>query len=288
MGIHVLTTMVSRPSFLLSKVVSKVGFLTLGKRLPRVLSCRIRFEFDNVGGGDSSVDSETIQSYGHSTWKALTRTLGEGGELMDRWSIKLYQATDEVLWTVKLNAVWALFSLAGGILLGIGPATSAACELSRRRASGESFQLWPAFAGAFRRQFVRGSLLLIPPLAVAALLFGNYLYFMALGPVASVPRLVTFAALFALVPIVSFLLPLSVHYDLRVRACLIKASLLAITRPASSVVLLFTFLAVVYVAQTFPFLGLVLAVGGWIRLDTWLCLRFFEENAARLQAKGIS
>jgi hypothetical protein len=32
----------------------------------------------------------------------------------------------------------------------------------------------------------------------------------------------------------------------------------------------------------------VLAVGGWIQLDTWLCLRFFAENEAKLHAKGLS
>ena len=43
-----------------------------------------------------------------------------------------------------------------------------------------------------------------------------------------------------------------------------------------------------YAAATYPFLVLVVAVGGWIQLDTWLCLRFFAENEARLQAKGLS
>ena len=75
---------------------------------------------------------------------------------------------------------------------------------------------------------------------------------------------------------------------LRAVAYLPKASLFALTRPASSVLLLFVLLAVVYVTATYPFLALVVSVGGWIQLDTWLCQRFFAENEARLRAERIS
>ncbi|MGW1347090.1 DUF624 domain-containing protein, partial [Kribbella sp. NPDC002412] len=45
------------------------------------------------------------------------------------WSIKLYDAADEVVWAIKLNALWIVFTLLGGVALGIGPATLAACSL---------------------------------------------------------------------------------------------------------------------------------------------------------------
>jgi uncharacterized membrane protein YesL len=202
------------------------------------------------------------------------------------WSIRLYGAADELVWTVKLHFLWVAFTLLGGVILGVGPATVAAYTLARRRISGESFHALPAFTAVYRREFVRGSLLVLPVLGAATVLFANYLYFSALGRAGTVPRLATFAALLALVVISAYLLPMSVHYDLRARDCLAKASLVALTRPASSLLLLFVAVAVAYAANTFPFLGLVLGVGGWIQLNTWLCLRFFAENEARLQWKG--
>jgi uncharacterized membrane protein YesL len=98
---------------------------------------------------------------------------------------------------------------------------------------------------------------------------------------------VTVAALAALLAIAAYLLPLAVHYDLPARAYLPKASLFALTHPAPTVLLLLTFAAVAYAIVLFPFLVLVVAVGGWIQLDTWLCLRFFAENEARLRAESI-
>jgi uncharacterized membrane protein YesL len=204
------------------------------------------------------------------------------------WSLRLYEAADEVFWAVKLNLLWIMFTLAGGVILGIGPATVAAYALARRRSDGESFHAWPAFVTAYRREFVRGSVLVLPLVAVAVVLSTNYSWFASIGPAADLPRFATLAALIALAVVAAYLLPMAVHYDLPVRAYLPKASLFALTRPASSVILLFVLAAVIYVTESFPFLGPVLAVGGWIQLDTWLCLRFFAENEARLQVKGNS
>ncbi len=204
------------------------------------------------------------------------------------WSIRLYDAADEVVWAIKLNALWIVFTLLGGVALGIGPATVTAYSLARRRCIGESFHALPAFWTGFKREFGRGSLLVLPLVGIASVLFTNYLYFASLGSRGSAARLASFAALLVLVIIGAYLLPMAVHYDLRARDLLPKASLVALTRPAASLLLLFVFVSVAYVSQSFPVLGAVLAVGGWIQLNTWLCLRFFAENEARLQLKGNS
>ncbi|MEV0798564.1 DUF624 domain-containing protein [Kribbella sp. NPDC050281] len=204
------------------------------------------------------------------------------------WSIRLYEAADEVVWAIKLNALWIGFTLVGGVALGIGPATLAAYSLARRRSSGESFHALPAFRTAFRREFRRGCLVVLPLVVAAVLLIGNYLYFASLGTKASLPRLASLVALVALGVIAAYLLPMAVHYDLKVRELLPKASLVALARPASSLLLLFVAVSIAYVSGRFPVLGIVLAGGGWIQLNTWLCLRFFAENEARLHLKGNS
>ncbi|MFI6322785.1 YesL family protein [Nonomuraea sp. NPDC050556] len=181
--------------------------------------------------------------------------------------IRLYAAFDEVWWAARLNLLWFLGTLAGGVVLGVGPATVAAYTLARRHAQGESFSPWRAFFAAYRREFRRGSLLVLP-LAVCFLVTTNVV------------------VLLLLAVITAYLLPMYVHFDLRVRDCLPKASLFAITRPASSVVLLFALLAVAFAVSRLPFLLPTLAVGGWIQLNTWLVLRFFAENEALLLAKG--
>ena len=203
------------------------------------------------------------------------------------WSTRLYEAADEVFWAAKLNLLWTMFTLAGGVILGVGPATVAAYTLARRHAFGESFRIWPAFLAAYRREFGRGSVLVLPLAGATVLLLINYFYFAALGPAATVPRLATLAALVTTAMIAAYLLPMVVHYDLPAPAYVPKASLFALTRPAASVLLLLVLAAIGYAVAAYPVL-VVVAVGGWIQLDTWLCLRLFAENEARRKAKGHS
>jgi uncharacterized membrane protein YesL len=202
------------------------------------------------------------------------------------WSSRVYEAADEVFRAAELTLLWTVFTLAGGVLAGIGPATLAAYTVARRHASGEAFRVWPAFLAAYRREFGRGSVLVLPLTGAAVLLVTNYFFFAAMGPAGTVPRLTTLAALAALALIAIYLLPMAVHYDLRTRAYLPKASLFALTRPAPSVLLLFVLAATAFTVAAYPFLA-VAAVGGWIQLNTWLCLRLFAENEARLRAKGL-
>lgn len=199
--------------------------------------------------------------------------------------MRLYDAADELFWAVKLNLLWMLFTLVGGVVLGVGPATVAAYALARRRARGESFHAGPAFLDEYRREFGRGSLVVLPLAAATALLITNYFYFLPMGSAATAARTATVAALVALTVITAYLLPMVAHYNLRTRDYLPKASLFALTRPAPSALLLLLFAAIVYAVQMYPFLA-VAAVGGWIQLDMWLCLRLFAENEARLKEKG--
>ncbi|MEU4536538.1 DUF624 domain-containing protein [Streptosporangium sp. NPDC023825] len=189
--------------------------------------------------------------------------------------MRLYPAFDEVWWAIRLNALWLLFTLAGGVVLGVGPATVAAYTLARRHAMGESFPPLRAFATTYRREFARGSLLVLPILLAAAVLSTTTLYGAA-----------SLIALLLLAMIAAYLLPMYVHFDLRPRDYLPKASLFALARPASSIVLLFALAATAYAVSLLPLLLPTLAVGGWIQLNTWLALRFFAENEALLLAKG--
>jgi uncharacterized membrane protein YesL len=204
------------------------------------------------------------------------------------WVIRLYEAADEVAWAAKLNLLWLLGTLAGGVLLGVGPATLAAYTLARRHALGASFPALPAFLAAYRRDFFRGTGLLWAVLGVSVFLIIDHRWLASLGPAATVPRMATLAALVAVVVITAYLLPMAVHYDLRAYALLPKASLFALTRPAASVLLLFVLTAVGFATVTYPFLAAVVSVGAWIQLDTWLCLRLFAENEARLRAERNS
>jgi uncharacterized membrane protein YesL len=189
-------------------------------------------------------------------------------------ALRLYDAADEVYRAAQLTLMWTLFTLAGAIVAGIGPATLAAYATARRHAAGETFPAWSFFGQVWRAEFRRGSALVLPLLTAAVLLATNY-HWLQFPPA----RVATLGALGALAVIAAYLLPMAVHYDLRTPALLPKASLFALLRAPASALLLFTQVAIGYAVAAYPVL-LVVAVGGWIQLNTWLCLRLFAENEA--------
>jgi uncharacterized membrane protein YesL len=194
------------------------------------------------------------------------------------WALRLHDAADEVFWAAKLSLLWTLGTLAGGVLLGVGPATLAAYTVARRHAAGEP----ESFPRAYRNEFKRGSAIVLPLFGTALLLLTNYHWLTDRNAKAA-----TIAALGIVAVIAAYLLPMAVHYDLRTPALLPKASLFALLRLPASALLLFCLIAIGYAVRAYPVL-LVVAVGGWIQLDTWLCLRLFAENEALRKAKGLT
>ncbi|MGP3932694.1 YesL family protein [Nonomuraea sp. KM88] len=202
-------------------------------------------------------------------------------------SMKVQAVCSELFWAARLNLMWIAFTLLGGVVLGIGPATMAAYTVARRHARGESIH-WADFWSVYRREFVRASLLILPVAVLATVLIGNYLYLSAAGPSMGALRIATFVALIALAGVGAYVGPLYVHYDLPLWAYWPKATQLALMRPASSVLLLLVLSSIAYATAVLPVLAPVVGFGAWIYLNTWLCQRFFEENEARLHSKGNS
>src|SRR5918999_716987 len=109
-----------------------------------------------------------------------------------QWSTRVHAACSTIAWCCLLNACWLGFTLLGGVVAGIGPATVAAAVLSRRRGNGEAVGV-REFAIVWRRGFGAGNAVVLPVLVAIAVLWTNYLAFS--GPGMSALRLTTLGAL---------------------------------------------------------------------------------------------
>lgn len=199
------------------------------------------------------------------------------------WSVRTHAACTTIAWCCALNALWIAFTLLGGVVLGIGPATVTACVFARKHARGESFH-FRDFAATWRREFVRGTAVILPTLVVTAVLVANYLFFSALGPEADAPRLVTLIALVLTIGVGAYIGPMYANYDLPLRSVIPKATRFAFARPIPTVILLFVFATIAFATAAAPVLLATVSIGAWIQTSTWLCVRFFSENEDRLAA----
>ncbi len=194
------------------------------------------------------------------------------------WALRLHAACDWILWAMTLNVLWLVFTLAGAVVLGAAPASVAAAHVTRRRLRGESFPVWRAFAGTWRREFRGAHIVVTPALIVATLLL--------LQSVAAVRRdafgspldvlLVTAAAIATIVT--TILVPLYVHYDLPRRAYLPTASRWMLRNLAHALLLAAAATLVVTASAVVPGLIPFVSIGAWLSISTALCVAFFAAN----------
>jgi uncharacterized membrane protein YesL len=200
------------------------------------------------------------------------------------WATKAYSAADSLVWMAKLNAIWLLGVIAGGVVLGVAPSTVAAFAGARRRVRDGDEALFRRFWSDYRREFGRANALLLPVGFVGVMLALNWRY---LESGSSRLSTVLGGAVLVLAALVAgsvcVLLPMFVHYQLPLRNYYAKASQFALHRLPSVVILLFGLSAVAFVSYLIPGLLVFFSFGAWIYLDTYLAIRFFEHNEAALE-----
>ncbi len=203
---------------------------------------------------------------------------------MATMATKAVRACEEVVWIAKLNVVWILLTLLGGVVFGLGPATLATATVSRRHHRGEDVRLVRSAWSVYRRVFVPGNLLGLPLIAVGLLLAWNWRY---AGDTGQLPMAVLVGCAAAgYAAIVAVLPPLYAHYDLPLRGYLPAASKFVLVNLPGSILLIFILLAVGFASYLMPGLLIFLSFGLWITVDSYLCQRFFAANDDRVAARA--
>lgn len=204
------------------------------------------------------------------------------------WAVRLHGAFEWVLWTATVNALWYVFALAGGVVLGTAPASVAAAELTRRRLQGDGFAALPAFAAAWRREFLRANLVIAPVHIVLALLavacFGRFSPDVA-GGAWSTAALVAFAITAICAAI---LVPLYVHYDLSVSAYLRTTLRWMLANPAHVAVLVAVAALIGVASGLLPGIIPFFTLGAWITASTAIGVAFFDANERRREKQDTA
>ncbi|MFI2297193.1 YesL family protein [Isoptericola sp. NPDC019571] len=186
----------------------------------------------------------------------------------------------------QLNAMWIAFALLGGVVFGVAPASVAAARCVREHEKGRLHRPAVTFAQTWRSEFLGANLTLLPHLLVLAVLAWNYAAYSVSGPQASTPRLATLAGLLMVSAVGCWLPSLYVHYDVSRARFLVTAVRLTLSNPLPSVLLLFVLSVLTYASQRLPVLLLVITFGAWLYVSTWLGLRTFADNEARLARRA--
>ncbi|MGF6823734.1 putative membrane protein YesL [Microbacterium sp. ZKA21] len=203
------------------------------------------------------------------------------------WALRAHAAFEWLWWVATVNLLWIVFAIAGGIVLGIAPASAAAAELTRRRLRGDGFAATRSFAAAWRREFWRANAALGPAFAITALLAASALGQYAAGSLGAPLGILTCAALALAFAVTAVAVPMFAHYDLGLRSYVPTAFRWVLRSLPHAVLLLLAAVVVVTASLILPGIIPFLSLGAWLTLSTALCIGFFTANDRRLADAGI-
>jgi uncharacterized membrane protein YesL len=173
-----------------------------------------------------------------------------------------YRISEWIMRLAYVNLLWILFTLLGGIVLGIMPATVSLFTITRKWIMGEvDCEVFKLFWKTYKRNLIKANMLGIFLVAAG---FALFLYYQSLQilpeQLSQILQVFFYSILLILGVIVAFIFPIFVHFHVRFAHYYKNALIIGLSFPHFAALMLFI-LSVFYVAyQFFPVLALFFGV----------------------------
>ncbi|GAE27379.1 hypothetical protein JCM9140_3515 [Halalkalibacter wakoensis JCM 9140] len=198
----------------------------------------------------------------------------------------LYSILEWITKFAYINVLWAFFTLAGGIILGLFPATVAMFSLIRQWLRGNSeMPVFPSFWNYYKKEFWKSNRLGFIFYLIGFIVGFNIIFLHAnIGELltwASAPLL---AGLLIFILLTVYTLPTYAHYDLPVLKIIRNAFLTMLVSPLHSFFIIISLAAFYMIVSVIPALGLAFGASFSTFIIMWSTLHAFakiEQNQKR-------
>lgn len=190
----------------------------------------------------------------------------------------LYRLCDWFYRLAFLNLLWIAFTLAGFILFGIFPSTTAVFTVIRKWLRGEKdVPLVRTFLQSYRKEFFHSNRLCLLFGLAACILYVDLKFVQTLQGAAfifltSIFSLMIILFVFTLI----YIFPVYVHYEMRTLLYFRQAFFIAIVNPFQTILLVLASVLSFYVTMMLSGLFLFFGISGISLLIMWYSLRIFR------------
>ena len=202
-----------------------------------------------------------------------------GGMVLRDLGSSLYMMLEWVTRFAYLHLLWVLFTLAGAVILGIYPSTTAVFAIMRKWLHGESdLPVFKTFWTYFRSEFWKSNHLgLYITIILFVILFDLfYIYSMAESSFSwiSVPLL---AGMLFFSFLLLYIFPVFVQFDQSVLMTIRTAFLLMLISPIQIFMLMICLLAIAVIAWFFPAIGFIFGISLYAFVSVWVAGYSFKR-----------
>jgi uncharacterized membrane protein YesL len=178
--------------------------------------------------------------------------------MMNRVSLRgLYSATEWITRFAYINLLWIGFSLAGLIVFGFFPATVSLFTVIRKWLMGDTeIPIFQTFLSTFKKEFVKSNLMGLIVCVIGGLIVLDLVYMRTSGSsFVKAIQVPVYMFIFIFVLTSFYLIPVYVHYDLKLFQMIKNSFLIMLLNPISTLVMIFSVVAIYFVMQAIPGLG---------------------------------
>ncbi|WP_077624698.1 YesL family protein [Sediminibacillus massiliensis] len=199
---------------------------------------------------------------------------------MNATSSFLYRSMEWITRFAYANLLWFLFTLMGGVLLGIFPATTALFALNREWLKGNGdLPVFRTFWTYYKKDFLKSNLLGLFLGAAILLIVIDFLFMHVntndLWKIAYLP-LFGFMALFVL--FFFYVFPAFVHFDLKVGQIMKNAFLIMLINPIHSFLMAVCLVSIFLIMRAIPALAFIFGASVYAFITMWISYHAFNRT----------
>ena len=202
-----------------------------------------------------------------------------GGMVLRDLGSSLYMMLEWITRFAYLHLLWVLFTLAGVVILGIYPSTTAAFAIMRKWLHGESeLPVFKTFWTYYRNEFWKSNHLGLYITIILFVILVDLFYITSMVESSfswiSVPLL---AGMLFFSFLLLYIFPVFVQFDQSVLMTIRTAFLLMLISPIQIVMLIICLLAIAVIVWFFPAIGFIFGISLYAFVSVWVAGYSFKR-----------
>jgi uncharacterized membrane protein YesL len=176
---------------------------------------------------------------------------------MNKTASRAFAATEWIMRFAYVNLLWIGFTFLGVVVLGFFPATVAMFTVIRKWIMGETdIPVFQTFWTTYKSEFIRSNGLGLLIVIVGGLIVLNLVFIRNSGDsFTNMIQIPLYMFMFVVILTMFYLLPVYVHYELKLRQIIKNSFLLMIINPIENLVMISGVVAAYFVVRYVPGLG---------------------------------
>ncbi|WP_077325527.1 YesL family protein [Virgibacillus siamensis] len=212
---------------------------------------------------------------------------------MNSTSTFIFNVMEWITRFAYVNLLWITFTLTGGVIFGVFPATTAMFAVIRKWLTGNTeIPVFKTFWNYFKHDFVKSNILGVFIIGIAVLIGLDFVFMQVnVNDLLRLMYLPLSVFMFLFLLFLFYIFPAFVHYDLKLGKIIRNTFLIMLISPLHSLLIFICLVSICFIMAELPALAFIFGASTYAFITMWLCLNAFtkiEKKAENTNSKNAA